>query len=343
MRPLILQWHITNRCNKRCAHCYQECYENKEFTTKELLNIAKQYVELLREYNKLEGHSLKGQINITGGEPFIREDIFEILDFFKEHKKEFTFGILTNGSLLTEDIVKKLKGYSPKMIQISLDGDEKMHDEIRGSGSFKEVENALSLLNKYDIKSLVSFTAHNKNYKVFPEVVKVGRKFKAYKVWTDRLVPIGSGDSGEVKTLTPKEVVEYVNILRKERKKLSNKFSKTKIGIERSLQFLCGEGDCYNCSAGEGLIIILENGDVLPCRRLPIVAGNLKDSSLKEIYLNSKVMKELREFKSEPLGCEGCSFFQICKGGAKCISYGVYGDYKVGDYGCPLKNKKVSK
>ncbi|MGL5150567.1 MAG: radical SAM protein [Clostridium sp.] len=341
MKPLVLQWHITNRCNKRCAHCYQEGYCNNEFSTDELINIGKQYIELLKEYNRVNGCNLKGQINITGGEPFIRDDIFQLLDFFKENRDKFSFGILTNGSFLTKEVVERLSEYNPKMIQVSLDGDRKMHDDIRGNGSFNEVVNALTQLKRYNIKAIVSFTANNKNYKVFNKVAKVARENGAYKVWSDRLVPIGNGENDEVKTLTPKEVGEYVNILRRERNSIKSKFYKTKIGIERGLQFLCGEGDCYNCSAGDGLIIVLENGDVLPCRRLPLVAGNLKDKPLKEIYFNSRIMKEVRNDIGVSKGCEECSYYSLCKGGAKCISYGVYGDYRIGDYGCPIKKGAI--
>lgn len=337
MKKLIMQWHITNKCNKRCKHCYQEDYNGKEFSIEKLKELGTQYIELLNEYNKNTNQNLKGQINITGGEPFAYEDIWELLDFFKENNKCFDFGILTNGSLLSEEFVLRLKGYNPKMVQVSLDGSRKTHDKIRGENSYNEVIKSLKLLRKYKIKALVSFTANNKNYKEFKDVVKVAKKCKTYKVWTDRMVPIGAGNGKEIKTLSKNEVVEYINIIRKEQVNVLNKFTKTKISGERSLQFLNGVSSSYKCSAGDGLIILLENGDVMPCRRLPIIAGNIQNSSLKDIYFNSKVFKELRGFKETPKGCEECSYLNSCKGGAKCISYAVYDDYKHGDYGCVLK------
>lgn len=335
-----MQWHITNRCNKRCQHCYQEDYQGKEFSIEELRELGNQYLELLREYNKNTNQNLKGQINITGGEPFVREDIWELLDFLKENNKHFDFGILTNGSLINEETVIRLKDYNPKMVQVSLDGSRKTHDKIRGANSYNEVIKSLKLLRKYKIKALVSFTANNENYREFKEVVKVAKRCRAYKVWTDRMVPIGSGNSGEIKTLNKDEVALYINLIRREQLNPLNKFSKTKITGERSLQFLNGVSSSYKCSAGDGLIILLENGDVMPCRRLPIIAGNIKNSSLNEIYYNSKVFNNLRDFKEAPKGCIKCNFFDLCNGGAKCIAYGVYGDYKQGDYGCILKTEK---
>lgn len=341
MKKLVLQWHITNKCNKRCKHCYQENYNGKEFSIEELIEIANQYIDLLKEYNKLNNQNIKGHINLTGGEPFVREDIFQLLDYFKKHQKLFDFAILTNGSLLDEKVVCRLKEYNPKSVQISLDGNKLTHNNIRGKGSYEEVVKALKLLHKYKIKSIVSFTANNTNYKEFSEVVKIGRKYMAYKVWTDRMVPIGCSNNSAVTTLSKEEVLDYIKIVGKEQKKLINRISKLKIGGERSLQFLNGVSTSYNCSAGDGLIIILENGDVMPCRRLPIIAGNIKEESLKNIYLNSKVFTELRSFKGVPKGCEKCTFLNICRGGAKCIAYGVYGDYKYGDYGCFLR--KINK
>ncbi|WP_160691818.1 radical SAM protein [Clostridium sp. C2-6-12] len=339
MKKLIMQWHITNRCNKRCSHCYQGDYNGKEFTINNLKEVVAQYLELLHEYNMMNNLNTKGQINITGGEPFIREDIWELLDVFKEYNKHFDFGVLTNGSLLNEEVVKRLKYYKPRIVQVSLDGSKETHDKIRGKNSYNEVVKALKLLKKYNIYSLVSFTANDKNYKEFSKVVRIAKKYKASKVWTDRMVPIGAGNTGEVKTLSKDQVVEYINIIRKEQNNLFNIFSKTKISGERSLQFLNGVSHSYKCSAGDGLIILLENGDVMPCRRLPIIAGNIKGSSLKDIYLNSEVFKNIRKIKEIPKGCSGCKFLGICNGGAKCIAYGVYGDYSNGDYGCILKSE----
>lgn len=339
MKKLIMQWHITNRCNKRCSHCYQEDYKGKEFSIDNLKEVVYEYLELLDEYNKITNQNIKGQINITGGEPFIRKDIWELFDLFKEYNKYFDFGVLTNGSLLNEEVVKKLKSYNPRIVQVSLDGSKETHNKIRGENSYNEVVKALKLLKKYNIYSLVSFTANNKNYKEFRKVVRIAKKYKASKVWTDRMVPIGAGNAGEVKTLNKDEVVEYINLIRKEQKNLFNIFSKTKISGERSLQFLNGVSSSYKCSAGDGLIILLENGDVMPCRRLPIIAGNIEKTSLKEIYFNSEVFQNLRKFKEIPKGCSKCEFLDICNGGAKCIAYGVYGDYRNGDYGCILKSQ----
>lgn len=339
MKKLILQWHITNRCNKRCRHCYQENYNGAEFSINELIEFGNQYIKLLLEYNKFNNQNLKGQINITGGEPFIRDDIWQLLDFFKQNNKYFDFGILTNGSLLNDENVKKLKSYNPKMIQVSLDGNKKTHDRIRGKNSYGEVINSLKLLEKYKIKSLVSFTANNENYREFRYVVKTAKKYKSYKVWTDRMVPVGVGSNGDIKTLNKESVINYIDMIRIEQKNFLNKFYKTKISGERSLQFLNGVSSSYRCSVGDGLIVLLENGNVMPCRRLPIVAGNILDSSLSDIYFNSKVFNDLRNYKEVPIGCEKCSFLDTCNGGAKCISYGIYGDYKHGDYGCMLNSE----
>jgi len=198
---IILQWHITNRCNKRCKHCYIDDYNGAELTINNLLEIRKEYIKLLDEYNKDNNCTLKGQINITGGEPFHYKDIWTLFDFFKNNNDKFDFSVLTNGLYLNEENVKRLKSYNPKFVQISLDGNKFTHDNIRGKGSFEEVKRALYNLHKY----------------------------KTYKVWTDRMVPIGSNNKNNVHTLNSEMLKEYITIIRKEKLKIINKISKIKI------------------------------------------------------------------------------------------------------------------
>ena len=340
MKRLILQWHLTNVCNKRCRHCYQENYSEDEISVESLKKYTDQYIELLKKFNKANNVKTCGQINVTGGEPFVFKHIWDLLDYFKEKSRYFDFAVLTNGSLLNEENVRKLKLYNPTSVQISIDGSRKTHDFIRGKDSFEEAGTALKLLHKYKIKALVSFTANSMNYKEFPEVVAFARKNKAYKVWTDRMVPIGNGLNDEVHTLTKEQVKEYIDIIKREQTSFLNKICKLKVGGERSLQFLNGVSSSYKCSAGDGLIILLPDGSVMPCRRLPIIAGNIKNSSLSEIYFNSEVFINLRNFNNVPKGCSECTFLNVCRGGAKCISYGVYKDYTFGDYGCFLRKQR---
>ena len=331
-RRLTLQWHITSRCNLRCKHCYQDSYQNPELDLNNLLGIVTQYLELLSALNR------KGHINFTGGEPFLREDFFDLLVECKKYSSLFSFGILTNGTFLNKEVVEELRILQPDFIQVSIEGDEKTHDAIRGSGNLKMVLNALKLLSECGIKTLVSFTAHRDNYKSFPKVVELCRKYKVFKVWIDRIVPFGSGEALKQQVLSPEEVWKFFVMMDKIRRQKTFPWRQnTIVEMRRSLQFLAAGNEPYRCSAGESLITLLEDGIVLPCRRLPIECGNIKESTLLQIYNENKTMKGLREQRKPPAGCERCSYYFLCDGGAKCISYAMTGDPFSRDPGCPIK------
>lgn len=333
MQKFVLQLHITNKCNKRCIHCYQEDYKEEGLSLEEIYKIIDEFIEIVSIYNIEKKLECIPQVNLTGGEPFVREDIFEILKYL--NLKGVRFAILSNGSLFTNELVKKIKDYNPVFIQVSIEGGEQTTDEIRGENSYKEVLKALKRLNKYKIYSLVSFTASNKNFREFSNAVRLAQKGRANKIWTDRYVP-KYGEEAEIKTLNSKELIEYITLIKKEQKSIRNKAFNTKIYGDRSLHFLNGHSQSYICSAGDNLLVVTENGDVMPCRRLDVIAGNIKYKSLKDIYFNSFEFRKLR-CKIVPKGCEKCTLLNICKGGAKCISYGVYNTYTIGDFACPFK------
>jgi len=329
-RTLTLQWHITSRCNLRCAHCYQDSYHRPEFGFTEFLSVIDQYKQLLLKLNK------KGHINVTGGEPFLHEDFFDLLKVFNENKDYFSFGILTNGTFIDKANAKRLKLLNPSFVQVSIEGDEKTHNSIRGEGNLRKVIEAIKHLKHNGIKTLVSFTAHKENYKSFPAVAALCKKTGVFKLWTDRMVPFGGAEKMHESLLNPKETLEFFKIVKncREQKKWGRK-NKTIIELNRALQFFVNDNYPYSCKAGESLICLLEDGTVLPCRRLPIEAGNLKEQSLDQIYFGD-VMNGLRSNAPRPEGCSKCSYFILCKGGARCISYAVTGNPFARDPGCPI-------
>lgn len=100
---------------------------------------------------------------------------------------------------------------------------------------------------------------------------------------------------------------------------------KTEIPMHRALQFLDG-GRPYRCNAGDTLITVQPNGDVYSCRRMPIRAGNVFETSLVTIYDESPVLRALRGRETPSRGCENCGFFDRCRGGLRCLDSAVTGD-----------------
>lgn len=277
---------------------------------------------------------MKGHINITGGEPLCNPYLFKILDLIKEDSDLISFSILTNGTLINEKIAQRLKSYNPEYVQVSLEGGKRTNDYIRGKGTYKKIAEGIINLRKANIFTSISFTATSLNYKEFPKVVRYVRKYGVNNVWSDRFIPLG--DSDRSLALNYEQTREYLEIMNKERNKLKKvKNNNTTISMYRALQFQMTNDFAYGCTAGDTLLTVMENGDLVPCRRMPIVIGNLFDRSMYDLYINSDVLKELRE-KKIPDECINCEHSEVCHGGLKCLTYAMYKNLNHKDYGCNL-------
>lgn len=323
-----MQWHLSEICNLKCKHCYQEKHIPVQLKFEQLIAILNQYRELLKKLN------MKGHINLTGGEPLCCPFFFKILDEFQKDKSLYSFSILTNGTLITDEIAKKISNYNPEYVQVSLEGGKKMNDFVRGTGVYKKVAKAISYLKKYNIFVSLSFTATKLNYKEFPKVVKFAIKNNVDNVWSDRFIPLGTDYDKEF-IMGLGETKKFLNIMEQERQKLKKIKSKTKIAMYRALQFQKTNDYPYRCTAGISLLTVMENGDLVPCRRLPIVVGNLLNENMWDLYNNNEVLKKLQK-DIIPDDCLKCEHAGVCRGGLKCLTYAIYKNLNNKDIGCNL-------
>jgi len=327
---LTIQWHLTDVCNYRCKHCYQESYQDKGANLGKLitsLNKIEKFVDQLSTPQK----KVKTHFNFTGGEPFLKDNFLDLLREV-DSKRKFSFAILSNGFLLQNKELQLLKELKPRFVQISIEGNEYINDSIRGKGAYQTAIKAIKTYKKFKIPVFISFTANAINYKYFPEVVKTGRKLNVDKVWTDRYLPFGKNDNLLMNTNQVKEF--FALILQERKNKIFHPFSKTEISAGRALQFLMNGGQPYSCSAGATLLAIMPNGNILPCRRLPIKVGNLYDDDLMDVYQNNQFLKSLRSNESLDKNCIKCFYKNACKGGLKCLSFATAGDYNLKDPNC---------
>jgi len=109
------QWHITEKCNLRCSHCYQDNYtDSVDISIQELKDITNKLLPTLSAWRK------KGDISITGGEPFVRKDLFSFLEYLDSSEEISDLHILSNGTMITDEIAEKLKEFTKlNSIQIS--------------------------------------------------------------------------------------------------------------------------------------------------------------------------------------------------------------------------------
>ena len=315
-----LQWHITHRCNLRCSHCYQDNFTALE-SDDAVKKVIGQFVKLLGALD------MRGFLNVTGGEPLTHPSLFTLLDHAKNEGLETA--VLTNGTLISKREARRLKACGVDYVQVSLDGIRKTHDRIRGNGSFDKAVEGIRQLRSEGIFTTVSFTAQQCNIGDFPKLARFCRDADVNKLWFDRIV-IPVEEDGDHLSVSSKQ---YRALVRKAAK-LTRTTPATCI---RALQFLeCGpDAPVYRCTAGERLLAVLANEDVMACRRLPIVLGNLRNESLASIYFQNEDAIALRT-SGVPASCLSCRHAASCSGGAKCIAYARGMGCFAADPDCPL-------
>jgi len=325
-----LQWHITERCNLKCKHCYmEEKFLKNELSLKELFRILDNYLELVKKWKiPIE----KTRISITGGEPMIRNDFFKFLEKCHENKKKSGYGVLTNGILLDNEKISKLKKLEINYTQVSLEGMEESNDEIRGNGTFKKIMETIKLLIRNGINTSISVTVTKQNQKDIPSLIRLAEKLGVRGLGLRRFIPMGRGEGIKKLILSAQEIKSTYLYILKERQRLINKKSKLTLNIGCEDGILAQEGyDANTCVAGYSSLTILPNGDVYPCRRLPIYVGNVLNQTLEEIFYKSKELIKLRNPQNTNIRCKNCLYFDECKGGAKCVSYGYWKDSYIND------------
>ena len=154
--PFLIVWNFTNLCNLNCKHCYQ--YAGKEISDANELELD----EKLNLINELADVNVVS-IAFSGGEPLIHKDFFTVL---REAKRKGMFtAVATNGTLINEDMAKRLKEYGADYVEISLDFPRPdLHDDFRGiSGAFERTINGIKNCVKEDIFTCIATTVTKAN------------------------------------------------------------------------------------------------------------------------------------------------------------------------------------
>ncbi len=328
------QWHVTEKCNLKCGHCYfePELLKN-ELSTKQLFGVFEQYLELIKQWGLSRENN---RISITGGEPLMRKDLFELIQKFHEHKDKTRYSLMTNGTTLNEEHAEKLKELEVGNVQVSLEGLEKTNDSIRGKESFEKAVNGIKILLENGIDISVSMTVTNANLQEVPAMIEFCKAKGISFLGIRRLVPLGRGEKMRGLMLSPEQTKQLYDYIYGKNFELKEKKSGLKIGIGCE-DGLLAQNHHYKpkaCSAAYNSLTMLPNGDVYPCRRLPVKAGNALEKSLGEIYYGSRELVELRNLNNAHESCRQCPYWIECRGGAKCVSRGYFGNAFAPDPQC---------
>ncbi|MBU0457605.1 MAG: radical SAM protein [Nanoarchaeota archaeon] len=321
-----VQWHITEMCNLNCIHCYQD-----ELCVKDELNLnqIKTAANMLKK--TVDKWGMDCEISLTGGEPFVRKEWFEICKFLDE--MGFYISILSNGLLIDEKIIQKLKEIKNlRYIQISLDGGSKeVHEKVRGRNTFDKTISSINLLKENEIKVATKFTVHKLNFPDLVNYLNLTEALGVDFVSAARYIPWGQGNNIKEYFLTKEEVKNVYELVLKYANKNQGKIL---YDTRRPLWVLLKDKDTDvggRCMAGINGLTILPNGDVLPCRPMGVKIGNILKQTFFEMWYTSDLLWKIRNYKH--WSCGECGLGKVC-GGCLAISNAIHKDYFVNDPQC---------
>lgn len=337
-----VQWHLTDKCNLKCKHCYGVS-NNDELSITSIENIISNISETLNIWGSV--FPIKKSINFTGGEPLLYNNLFKLIEYC--NNEGFQAAILTNGTLVNSDIAALIGKFNISYVQISIDDINERHDFIRGvKNSFnKSVGGAKLLINK-GVQVNLSCTISRLNIEVIEELLDFAVSIGVSTIRFTRLIPIGNGkllfdyllSSNELKCAYRKLInmkIAYsdkINVLLDDplfalfESDLNHNFS------SNDNSFCIG-----GCSIGYSGICIMPDGTVYPCRKLPISIGNIAKINFRDIWNNSIVLNDIRDKVNLRGKCGNCSLSLNCKG-CRALAYSLSGDYLGCDVQCWANN-----
>jgi mycofactocin radical SAM maturase len=310
--PICLTWELTYACNLACVHCLSSSGKRdpRELSTQQCKDII----------DELEGMQVF-YVNIGGGEPTVRPDFWELVDYATAHHVGVKFS--TNGVRITGEIAAKLAASDYVDVQISLDGaTAEVNDAVRGPGSFAMAERALDNLAAAgfkDAKISVVVTRHNVGQ--LDDFAALASRYGATLRIT-RLRPSGRGaDVWDDLHPTAEQQVQLYNwLVAKGERVLTGDsfFHLSGLGEPGALAGL------NLCGAGRVVCLIDPVGDVYACPFAihdKFLAGNiLTDNGFQNVWQNSQLFRELREPQSAG-ACSGCDHYDACRGGCMAAKF----------------------
>lgn len=325
-----IQWHVTNLCNLRCQHCYQDDFSKKsDLDWQGLQRVSDHFLTTLREWDKT------ACIHLTGGEPLLKPELFPLLDDLDQQSMVEELGIITNGLSIDRETLRRLSGFSKlKKMKISLDGgDAETNNSIRSRGTFERVMQNLPLIKRTGrFEIIFMFTVMKKNFKNLPSFFKLCQDLGMDGLIIERFIPLGRGKESLNEVLSKEEWKETIRML-------SDFFSIEDVNSFLPYQafqvsFNGEEPELLGapCVIGKDGFCIMPDGEVFPCRRFPVSIGNLLETPLKKIWEESDILEKLRRKENLKGKCGICEM-KDCRG-CRSLALALTGDYLEEDPHC---------
>ena len=317
-----IYFYPTESCNLRCIHCWIEpgfAPNKKSYDYQNRENIS------VRDMEKVIADALPlglSHIKLTGGEPLLHPDISEYIECFC--KKGISYSIETNGTLLSEDVVKKLKQGKLKQISISLDGSyPETHERIRGvKGCFQKTVEGVTLLVKNGISPQVIFCLMRINADDLEKTIELADRLGVRSFEINPVSLLGGRSSGKngPERLSVEELIDFEKRIEH---KLARRFPDMHINLYlppafKGMKELSRYSMC-KCNI-HGICGLLSNGDVSICgigrREKSLIMGNIREKGIVRIWKEGLIFEEIRDkvpFQMTGI-CGNCLFKHHCLG-----------------------------
>lgn len=307
---------ITKRCNFKCVHCGSGCTDipGEELTTEEWIPVIQE----------LSGIGVK-KIVFSGGEPTIKKGIERL--FGRIAGLGMEYGVISNGFAMSDRMINALVKDKPFAVGFSVDGMEKTHNRIRrNQKSWENCMESIRRVKEAKLPICIVTTINAWNCRELDELAKLADSLKA-ECWQLQLTFPGGRARQQNNFLINEK--EFLTVFRKITE-FRRKYPDIRIEAADCFAFapagLIRDDDWSGCQAGITSIGIDASGNVMPClaMRAAAVCGNIKETSIKDIWENSDKFDFNRNFNPDSVigKCRNCEILDYCRGG--CGSFSLF-------------------
>ena len=313
-RLKFLFLELTTHCNERCRHCGSSCGDVSDADT---LTDEEIRAFLLKTSRQFDISQL--QLCITGGEPLLRENFFEIMGY--AHSLGYRWGMTSNGTLIDDEAAEKLRRAGMSTISVSIDGLKETNDWFRRreGGYDLAMRGVRALVNNGGFQHVqVTTVVHKKNLKELPALYKLLAK-EGLRSWrVINMEPIGRANDCKDLLLDGNETREMLDFIRK------NRFRKPMEVVYGCAHYLGADYErevrpwYFLCNAGVYTASVMFNGDIGACldieRRPETIMGNIRRDDFADVWQNRFEIFRTDYKRQGP--CAGCGHYRFCAGGA---------------------------
>jgi len=352
-RGPVVAWNCTKTCNLKCKHCYASS-DNKRYDNELTLDESKKFIDDLKDFNV-------PALLFSGGEPLMKENILELLDYASQRKIRST--ISTNGTLLDKDVCKSLKKINLGYVGVSLDGIGANHDAFRGvNGAFDSALRGIRNCIEVNQKVGLRFTINKNNYKELEDIFKLIKEEKIPRVCFYHLVYSGRGSKMVDEDITKEETRQALDLIISKAIEFGpsveiltvdnhadavytylKSLEKFKDKSDNILKLLKTNGGNRSGMAFANVDFF---GNVHPDQfTWQHTFGNVKEEKFGSIWRNSEneILNGLRNRKELLKGrCSSCKWLNVCNGNFRTRAEAVHNDFWAEDPACYLTDDEIN-